>query len=454
MSDAPPPRSWRETLAVYAQPHLRSMLFLGFSAGLPFYLVFSSLSAWLRQAGIQRATIGMLAWVGMAYTLKFLWSPIVDRVALPWLTARVGRRRSWLLLAQAGIALGLFQLSLSDPAASIRYVAFWAVFVAFCSATQDIALDAWRIESAPQAEQGAMASAYQIGYRVGLVAASAGLFLIADSHGWRVAYGAMAVLVSVGVVATCLSREPEPSVNRDAVLREDRVVSWLQARAHWPRWLQQAGAWLVGAVALPLVDFFARYGASLAVAILLFMGTYRLTDFSMGTMTNSLYIDKGFTVGQIGTVVKLYGLMASIGGIVLAGIVITRIGLLRSLILGSLLVMLSNVGFSLLARADAPGLLQLGLVNAFDNLAQAIHGTSLIAFLSSLTSARYTATQYALFSSLYALPPKILEGFSGFAAEALGYGNFFLYTASLSIPALLVLVYLVRRGLVVGKQVS
>jgi PAT family beta-lactamase induction signal transducer AmpG len=199
-------------------------------------------------------------------------------------------------------------------------------------------------------------------------------------------------------------------------------------------------------VICPLIDFFSRYGVGLAVVMLLFMGSYRLTDFTMGTMANPFYIDRGYTLTQIATVVKFYGLMMSVVGVILAGIVITRLGLVRSLIVGSVLVMSSNLGFSLLARASTPGLLGLGLVNGFDNLALAMHGTALIAFLSSLTSARYTATQYALFSSLYALPGKILEGFSGFVVDKLGYPGFFLYTASLSIPALLLLVYLARRG--------
>lgn len=440
------PGGLRAALRLYVQPRMLTMLALGFSAGLPFLLVYGSLSAWLRQSGVQRATIGMLAWVGLAYTFKFLWAPIVDRVSLPWLTRTLGRRRSWLLFAQAGIAVGLFNQSLSDPATGVLHIAFWAVFIAFCSATQDIALDAWRIESAPVTEQGAMASAYQIGYRGAVIASSAGLFLLADRYGWRVGYGVMAALVLVGVITTLLAREPEAAVNRDAVLREEHVTAWLHQRAHWPRWLQNTGAWIYGAVVCPLVDFFARHGVAAAVLILLFIGTYRLTDFTMGTMTNPFYVDRGYTLTQIGTVVKVYGLAASIIGILVAGFVIVRIGLLRALILGSCLVMLSNVGFSLLARAEHPGLLGLGLVNAFDNLAQALHGTALIAFLSSLTSARYTATQYALFSSLYALPSKLLEGFSGFIADALGYPHFFLYTASLSLPALLFLLVLARRG--------
>ena len=437
---------WRSALRLYTQPRMLTMLLLGFSAGLPFYLVFQSLSAWLRQAHVERSTIGMLAWVGTVYSLKFLWAPIVDRVSLPMLTRVLGRRRSWMLLAQLGIGVGLLNLSFSDPTIGVTRMALWALFVAFCAATQDIAIDAWRIESAAVTQQGAMAAAYQIGYRVALITASAGAFTIAGHYGWRTSYTTMALLVAVGVVTTLLAAEPGVTLRDGAFEREQRVADWLARRAHWPRSLQQAGAWFVAAVVCPLLDFFGRYGVRVAVITLLFMGSYRLTEFTMGSMANSFYIDRGYTLTQIAAVVKLYGLAMSLVGVVIAGFVIARLGLLRSLIAGSLMIMLSNIGFSLLARAAAPTLLDLGLVNAFDNLAQAMHGTALIAFLSSLTSARYTATQYALFSSLYALPGKILEGFSGFVVDAVGYSWFFLYTASLSLPALLLLWYLVKRG--------
>jgi PAT family beta-lactamase induction signal transducer AmpG len=254
----------------------------------------------------------------------------------------------------------------------------------------------------------------------------------------------------VGVITTLLAREPAASGHNAAPVVEQRVVDWLARRAHWPPALQEAGTWFVGAVVCPMTDFFSRYGTALAVVTLMFMGSYRLTEFAAGSMYNSFYIDRGFTLTQIATVVKLYGLAMSLLGVVLAGIVVARFGLLRSLIAGSVMIMLSNLAFSMLARVDAPTLLGLGLVNAFDNLALAMHGTALIAFLSSLTTARYTATQYALFSSLYALPGKYLEGFSGKIVEFLGYPNFFTYTAALSIPALLLLVYLVRGGQLKG----
>jgi PAT family beta-lactamase induction signal transducer AmpG len=234
-------KGWRAALGVYRQPRVLSMLCLGFSAGLPFYLVFQTLSAWLRQSGLHLSTIGMLSWVGIVYSIKILWAPVVDRVPLPLLNRLLGRRRSWMLLAQVGIASGLFNMSWSDPAAGVLRIAAWAVFVAFWAATQDIAVDAWRIESAAVQMQGAMAAAYQIGYRVALIAASAGAFTVADRFGWHVSYETMTALVAVGLATTLLTREPHPHASRDSTQREEHVVAWLAARAHWPNTCAKAG---------------------------------------------------------------------------------------------------------------------------------------------------------------------------------------------------------------------
>ena len=439
-------KGWLDALRVYRQRRVLSMLFLGFSAGLPFYLVFATLSAWLRQAGIARSTIGMLAWVSILYSIKFLWAPIVDRVPPPILHRILGRRRGWMLLAQVGIAVGLFNLGLSDPAAGVKPFALSALFVAFCAATQDIALDAWRIESAAVQMQGAMVAAYQVGYRLALITGSAGAFTIADHFSWHVSYTTMAALVGVGVVTTLLVREPQGAASPDTAEREARVIAWLERNAHWPESLRSVGEWFIGAVICPLVDFFGRYGGGLAALILVFAGVYRLTEFTIGSMINPFYIDQGFTLSQIATVVKVYGLLMSLVGVFIAGVLIAKIGLLRSLVLGSVLVMASNAGFATLAATHTATLLGLGLVNGLDNLASAIHGTSLIAFLSSLTSSKYTATQYALFSSLYALPGKILDGLSGIVVDHIGYPLFFVYTASLSLPGLILLYFLARRG--------
>jgi PAT family beta-lactamase induction signal transducer AmpG len=432
--------AWRS----YLQPRVLGMLLLGFSSGLPFYPLFQTLSAWLRQAGIQRSTIGMMAWVGLAYSIKFLWSPLIDRARVPYVQRVFGQRRGWMLLAQAGIALGLFRLSLSDPAAGVRPIALWASFVAVCAATQDIAIDAWRIESAAAQQQGTMAAAYQVGYRLALLVGSTGAFFMAQRLGWHFSYSVLAALVGVGVLTTLAIREPAAVAGATTLEREARVVAWLERRAHWPDALRSAGGWFIGGVICPFVDFFARFPAAVGALILAFMCVYRLTEFAMGSMANSFYIDHGYTLVQIGTVVKFCGLPASLLGVLLGGALVARAGLARALLAGSLLIVASNLGFSLLASRQAPTLLGLGAVNGLDNIAQGIHGTALIAFLSSLTSPRYTATQYALFSSLYALLGKILEGYSGRVVDAIGYTDFFLYTASLSIPGLALLFVLQR----------
>ena len=439
---------WLQAILVYRQPRVLSMLFLGFSSGLPFYLVFQTLSAWLRQEGIERSTIGMLSWVGLAYSIKFLWAPIVDRMPLPFLTEWLGRRRSWILVAQVGIAVCILNMSWSQPSAGVLSIAVWALLLAFCAATQDIAIDAWRIESTSTDMQGAMAAAYQIGYRVALITASAGAFTVAEYEGWHVSYATMAALAGVGMATTLLVREPQANIKRVAFDSEERVIAWLARNAHLSPKLRAAGSWFVGAVVCPIIDFFARYGLAFGLVIFGFMGTYRLTEYTMGPMANSFYIDHGYKLTEIARVVKVYGLAMSIVGVLVAGVLIARLGLIRSLIIGSVMIMLSNLGFAWLATTHSPTLLGLGMANALDNLAQGIHGTSLIAFLSSLTSPKYTATQYALFSSLYTMPGKLFfEGTSGFVVEALDYPIFFTYTASLSLPALAILWWLVRRGM-------
>jgi PAT family beta-lactamase induction signal transducer AmpG len=468
-SETPAKRTWGQAFAIYVERPVLSMLFLGFSAGLPFFLVFSTLSAWLRTAHIDRATIGMLAWVGLMYSFKWAWAPIVDRVPLPMLENLLGRRRSWMFLAQVGVALCLASLALSDPTQSVMRIALLALGVAFFAATQDIAIDAWRIESATADKQGAMAAAYQIGYRTALMVASAGALIIADESGFRTSYLVMALLMGIGILTTFLVREPKRTESDSATGMEERVSNWLAHRAHWPQWAQDAGAWFYGAVGAPLVDFFKRYGLGLGLVIFAFISTYRLTDYVMGTMTNTFYIDMGFTLTEVGVVAKFFGWPSTLVGAVVGGVIVAKIGTIRGLFLGSVLIIVSNVFYASYGTyvCDVPlecaraGLLDfwprqiwarggatdlgLAVIVSFDNLALGVHGTALIAFMSSLTSARYTATQYAVLSSLYSLPGKLLMGTSGFMVNALGYGDFFLYTALLSIPGLLLLTWLSRR---------
>ncbi|MDQ1243622.1 MAG: transporter, family, beta-lactamase induction signal transducer AmpG [Pseudomonadota bacterium] len=437
-------RGWADAVLAYRNPQVAAMLFLGFSAGLPFMLVFSTLSAWLREVGIERATIGMLSWVGIIYSIKFFWAPVVDRLRLPLLHRLLGRRRSWMLLAQAGIAIGLFNMAHLNPVGHLGAMAALALLVAFSSATQDVAIDAWRIEAVPQSMQGVMAAAYQLGYRIAIMVASAGALWIAADFGWTAAYTAMAVMVGVGIVTTLLIPEPQPRVAQQTLAQEQRVIDWLERKAHWPATMQQAGSWFVGAVVCPFVDFFTRYGKRLAVLMLAFIASYRLTDFTMGVMANPFYLDVGYTLKEIAAVAKGYGVIMSILGTILGGVAVARLGTVRSLVLGSLLVIGSNLLFMTLAFQDDPNLVGLAVVISADNLAMGVAGTALIAYLSSLTSASYTATQYALFSSMYALPGKLLMGTSGFVVDAVGYPWFFVYTSSLGIPALVMLYFLSR----------
>jgi len=442
-----PPRKpwwqgWLDAFKAYRHPRVLAMLFLGFSAGLPFMLVFSTLSAWLREVGVERATIGMLSWVGIIYSIKFFWAPVVDRLPLPVLGRLLGRRRSWMLVAQVGIAIGLFNMAHLNPVGHLGTMAAFALLVAFSSATQDISIDAWRIEAAPQPMQGVMAAAYQLGYRIAIMVGSAGALWIAADYGWMTAYTAMAVLVGVGIVTTLSIAEPQPRVAQQSLAQEQRVIDWLERKAHWPEALQQLGSWFVGAVVCPFVDFFTRYGRKLAILILAFIASYRLTDFTMGVMANPFYLDVGFTLKEIAAVAKGFGVVMSILGTILGGVAVARLGTNRSLVLGSVLVIGSNLLFMTLAFQETPSLAGLAMVVSADNLAMGVAGTALIAYLSSLTSATYTATQYALFSSIYALPGKLLMGTSGFVVDAVGYPWFFVYTSSLGLPALVMLYFL------------
>ncbi len=446
-------RGWFDALRMYGHPKVASMLFLGFSAGLPFLLVFSTLSAWLAQVGIERATIGMLSWVGITYSVKFFWAPVVDRLPLPGLTRLLGRRRSWMLLAQIGLACGLAGLALHDPATQLRTMVLCALLVAFSSATQDIAIDAWRIESVEQAMQGAMSAAYQLGYRIALIVAGAGALFLAAESGWSVAYLTMSALVGVGVLTTLLVAEPEQRITRDTLLQEERVLQFIARRSHWPQALRNAGAWFTGAVVCPFIDFFQRNGWKLGALILCFVGLFRLTDITMGVMANPFYISLGFTLKQIAAVAKGYGVIMSILGAFLGGMAVARWGALRALVIGGVLVILSNLCFAALALHGAPSITGLTLVISADNLAAGLAGSAFIAYLSGLTNTAYTATQYALFSSLFTLPGKLLGGSSGYVVDEIGFIGFFFYTSALGLPALWIL-WRLNRQLLPPKAVS
>ncbi len=456
---APAPRGWRASLAAYANPRVLTMLLLGFSAGLPFPLVLTTLSARLRQAGIDRTTIGYFSLVGLAYSLKYFWSPVVDRLALPGLN-RLGRRRSWMLLAQIGIAVGLLMMALQDPAESAVHMAWLAVFTAFCAATQDIALDAYRIEAVGVEWQGAIAATYQTGYQLALICAGAGALTAAAGYGWTFAYLLMTACVAVGVVTTLLIAEPEARVDRATMAQEARVIDFLERKAHWPAPLRHTMAWLIGAVVCPFVDFFSRNGLRAGVPILALIVCYRLNYTTMGVAANTFYLDLGYSLTQIALVSKVYGILMTLAGALVAGLLVKRYGVPRTMLIGIVLLTAANLLYAgisdrlapfiiahqdKLADAHAPALRWLAAAVSLDNIANGIAGTAFIAYLSSLTNAAYTATQYALFGTLWSLPAKSIASQWGKIVDAFGYPAFFVYTAAIGLPAILLILWLMRR---------
>jgi PAT family beta-lactamase induction signal transducer AmpG len=435
--------SWRDAVSVYLRPRVITMLFLGFAAGLPFLLVFGTLFVWLTTAGISRTVIGFFSWVGITYSIKVLWAPIVDRVSLPVLNRLLGRRRSWMLLAQVGIMLGLLGMAGVDPAQNIITMALFALLVAFSSSTQDVALDAYRIESVAKDIQGAMAAMYIGGYRLGLLVAGAGALYLAKYTNWHFTYIIMACLMLIGMVTVLLIREPETTINANTHQREQRVVDFLENSAHLPNMLRHPMAWFIGAVICPFTDFFQRNGA-MALIILLFISVFRISDITMGVMANPFYLDKGFTLEEIANITKFYGFFMTIFGAALGGIMVVRLGIMRPLLLGAILVASTNLLFALLAEME-PDLILLAIVVSADNLSGGLATAAFIAYLSSLTNTAYTATQYALFSSLMTLFPKFLGGFSGVIVDAAGYFFFFLYAALVGVPAILLVWYLMHK---------
>ncbi len=423
---------WLAALRVYLEPAALRMLFLGFSAGLPLLLVLGTLGFRLREAGIDRTTIGYLSWVGLAYGFKWAWAPLVDRLPLPGLTRALGRRRSWLLLSQLVIAGGLVGMALNDPKLQLQAVVVCALIVAFASATQDIALDAFRIESAGTERQAALAAAYQSGYRLAMIWAGAGVLWIAaraevpqaaayQHDAWQAGYLAMAASMLVGVLTVLLSPEP--------------------AHRELPP-ARNLAAWLREAVVEPFADFIRRYRGQAALVLAL-IAVYRISDVVMGIMANPFYVDMGFTKAEVAAVTKLYGVIMTLVGAFVGGVLALRLGVMRVLMLGAMLSAATNLLFVWLS-SRGHDVQALVLVVSADNLASGIASAAFIAYLSGLTNVSYSATQYALFSSIMLLAPKWIAGFSGQYVDHFGYANFFLATAALGVPVLL-LVWLAGR---------
>ncbi|HEX7381504.1 MAG TPA: MFS transporter, partial [Nevskiaceae bacterium] len=332
------PRGWRAAWSVYAHPRVAGMFFLGFSSGLPFLLVFSTMSAWLALDGVNVKSIGYFSLVGLAYSLKFFWAPIIDRLPLPLVTHLLGRRRSWLLLAQLGVTAGLAAIASSNPGADLGHVAWLATGVAFASATQDICIDAWRIEAVGPELQGAMAAVYQFGYRLAMLFAGAGALVVAAKAGWYWAYMSMAILMAVGIVTTLLVPEPDTSTTRAVWQDEERVRAFLKRSSHRSPVLRDLTAWLIGAVVCPFTDFFRRNPWRLAMLILAFICVYRLSYFTKGVMANPFYLDLGFTLDQIAAISKVFGVIMTMVGAAVGGWMVARYGLLKTLLVGLVLI--------------------------------------------------------------------------------------------------------------------
>ena len=409
---------WRDL----ADLRVALMLALGFSAGLPFLMVFGTLSVRLREAGIPVTTIGLFSWLALAYSLKFIWSPIVDAWDVPILARIVGRRRAWMMVCQLVIVLGLIGAGVSDPATNLAMTAAFTLLVAFGSATQDVVIDGWRIDAAPLEKQGIMAAAYQLGYRLALLAAGAGALYIAQFVDWKTAYSAMAACMAVGFGAALAS----PIVDRaPAAGAETKRFSFTEA------------------VKEPIVDLYARTGKAL-VLILALVALYRLPDFVAGVMANPLYVDLGYTKVQIATVAKLYGVWIGIVGAFAGGYLVSKIGLFRTMLIGAVGSAVSHLLFAWLATQVGAPIEALVVAISADNFAGSFCGTALIAYMSGLTGAGFSATQYALLSSLYALPGKLVGGVSGFMVAAWGYAAFFAMTSVIAVPVIALLLA-VRR---------
>nr|VFK55400.1 MAG: MFS transporter, PAT family, beta-lactamase induction signal transducer AmpG [Candidatus Kentron sp. TUN]VFK57450.1 MAG: MFS transporter, PAT family, beta-lactamase induction signal transducer AmpG [Candidatus Kentron sp. TUN] len=489
----------------YLHPRVVAMLFLGFSSGLPLLLIFSSLSLWLHEAQVDRSTVTYFSWAALAYSFKFIWAPVIDKLPLPWLSRRLGRRRGWLLLSQVGVVIAICGMAFTEPTLSLVGMALAATLLGFSGATQDIVVDAYRIESAEQSLQAYMAATYIAGYRIGMLAAGAGALKLAAWFGgdegysyaaWRDAYLCMALLMSVGIATTLLIREPEAQSQPSRYLAHLRdylgflalfllVVgtfvavfrgSSLGLHLLFPPTMGSdsvpggfmggimqlilgiLGAWGMARLAVrwgvarqemvketyldPIMGFFQRYGRA-ALLILALIGLYRVSDILLSVIANVFYADMGFDKNQIADISKTFGLFMTILGGFLGGILAHRYGVMPILFLGGLLACTTNLLFVVLTQAG-PDVTMLIVVIAADNLSGGLASAAFVAYLSGLTQISFTASQYAIFTSLMTLIPKFLGGYSGGIVDSIGYSAFFTGTALLGLPVL-ALIWLVAR---------
>jgi PAT family beta-lactamase induction signal transducer AmpG len=434
-------KNWRTAFAVYLQPSVIAIVFLGFASGLPYVLVFSTLSAWLTEAGIERSIIGFVSWVGITYSIKVFWSMIVDRLPIPLVTRWLGKRRSWMFVAQIGAALGLLGMGLSNPHEQLQQIILLAIWVSFCSATQDVAIDAYRIEVLSAEYQGAMAAAYVAGYRISLLTGAAGCLYLAEYTSWNVAYSSMAAAMLIGIITILCIKEPPIKNDEQAVQTEHELDVFLGVAQPTTLW-QRGVAGFSNIVLSPFVEYFNRKG-KLGLLILLLIGMYKMSDIMLGVMANPFYLDMGFSKTDIAQVTKVFSFVMAITGAAVGGVLVARFGLMRPLFYGAILTAMTNLLYACFAM-NTPTLAGLALIVSTDSFCAGMATSAFIAYLSSLTSTAYTATQYALFSSLMTLPAQLLGGFSGVVVENFGYPLFFIYTTIAGLPAIILIMILMR----------
>nr|CAA6825920.1 MAG: AmpG permease [uncultured Thiotrichaceae bacterium] len=520
MSEAIAKRGWGETFRSFLHPRVITMLFLGFAAGVPILLIFSSLSLWLGEAGVKKSAVTFFSWAALGYSFKFVWAPLVDKLPLPILTRWLGRRRSWLLVSQIAIIGAILWMASTDPAlseGSLSMMAFAAVLLGFSSATQDVVIDAYRIESANKDLQALMSSTYIAGYRIGMIVAGAGALYLAQYFGsqtdvynytaWMTTYAIMAAVMLIGIATTFLI--PEPAEYRpdefsytsgdyarflllfvlavigfiavfflssksavslmdfsplyDGVKSSKESLTELFANKNLASFLIETVrlgiallvAWLIAKTLMatqvvnasmvqeaylnPIRDFFHRYGKTAAIILLLLVGFYRVSDIVLGAIANVFYQELGYTKVDIANVSKLFGLLMTIAGSFLGGLLAVRFGVIRILFLGAVLSAITNLLFIWLAQSGVD-MDKLYVVIGADNFSAGLAQVAFIAFLSSLTNISFTAVQYAIFSSLMTLFPKILGGYSGTLVESMGYSNFFIMTTLLTLPVLILII--------------
>lgn len=421
------PVKWRDSVEAYFQPKMLAMLALGFGSGLPFMMFFSKMSRWLSEVGINKTTIGFFFWIGLAYSFKFLWAPAVDRLRLPILTSWLGQRRSWMLLAVIGTMLGMVVISGASPSPDVKGslipIIIGAFILTYSGATLDIAVDAWRIESGTNEEQANFAAIYQLGYRFAIMAAGYAL-IIADVASWKLTYWATAAMMGCIAIVILFVREPDAATRVTAKNFKDGF------RLN---------------VIEPFIDISSRLGRWIIPVFGLII-LYRLSDFTMGVMTQPLYEELGYTKTQVGLVQGTFGPWPMIAGSFIGGLMCVRYGLMRTLFYGAIIMMVTNGAFAWLALQEGAITWKLLVTIFADNIALGIVGTAFIAYMSSIASRQYAATQYALMSSAWSLFNKSAAGFSGKLYDAVGSFNFFLLTALLGIPAIMLLFYVWRHG--------